>query len=400
MEELCIKCKGRGFCKKPCKLLHILKKFQPKLSLEFSGSSPPEIFVGRYNYPYIFSGIITPAEHIDSRSFSMPEIWYKEKKNILEILNYRSRMVYSRFLTNVKGREKLKEKMQELAIASFPVDATFKLKKKPKIKIELDKNVPMIGNPAPVEKIVIESNIKTYKKVEYLINDKDVKAEEALMELYSSKIPVSHIIRLLSAGLLGLKFQRKLVPTRWAVTATDNIISEKLLEKIRHYKKIDHYEVFRADYLGNYYKILLMPYCWSFEVIEVSERGYFGLGNFWVWHDYEFFYGRKNYAKNVGGAYYANRLAVAEYLEKIKKQASCIILREIRGEYWAPCGVGILRECCRDAFRKKPEIFYNLEEAIEEIARRTKIPIQLFLERSKLLREIKEQKNFHNFFRN
>lgn len=398
MEELCIKCKGKGFCGKPCKILQALKKFQPKINLEFSGTSPPEVFVGRFGYPYVFSGILAPPEHLDSRFFSMPELWYSEKKSILDILNARSRMIYSRFITNVRKREsKLKEKMQEIALASKPVDVNIELKKKPKIKIELDKHVAMIGNPAPLKKVVLESNISVEKKVEYIVEDTDVKAEEAILELYNSKVPISHLIKLLTAGLLGLKFQRKFVPTRWAVTATDSIISNALLENIKHYPEIQDYRVFHSDYVGNYYNILLMPGCWSFEVIEISTKGYFGSGNFATWHDYEFFHGRKNYASSVGGAYYANRLAVAEYLEKIKRQASCIVFREIREEYWAPCGVGILRECCRDAFQKKPEIFSNLEDALKSINSRLKLPIDLFTRKSRLLKEIKAQKKLSSF---
>ncbi|MEM1535648.1 MAG: hypothetical protein QXQ82_00440 [Candidatus Pacearchaeota archaeon] len=401
MQELCIKCKGRGFCGKPCMILQSLKKFQPKVNLEFSGSSPPEVFVGRYGYPYVFSGILAPPEHLDSRDFSMPELWYSKGKSILDILKARSRMIYSRFIADVRSKRenKLKEKMQELALANRPTDINVKLKKKPKIKIELDRHIAIVANPAPLKQISIESNVSVERKVEYLANDTDVKAEEALIELYNTNIPISSLIKLLTAGLLGLKFQRKLVPTRWAVTATDSIISDYLLENIRHYPQIQEYCVFNADYLGNYYNILLMPGCWSFEVIEISTKGYFGAGDFASWHDYEFFQGRKNYASSVTGAYYANRLAVAEYLERIKKQASCIVFREIREEYWAPCGVGILRECCRAALQKKPEIFNNIEDALNSIKSRLKIPIELFLKKSKLLKEMKEQKRLKEFLK-
>ena len=48
------------------------------------------------------------------------------------------------------------------------------------------------------------------------------------------------------------------------------------------------------------------------------------------------------------------------YLEKIKKQCSCLVLREARPEYWAPLGVGILREASRKAFQETPEIFNSI----------------------------------------
>jgi hypothetical protein len=37
----------------------------------------------------------------------------------------------------------------------------------------------------------------------------------------------------LSIGVLGLKKDKKLVPTRWAITATDDILAKKLLEKVK-----------------------------------------------------------------------------------------------------------------------------------------------------------------------
>jgi hypothetical protein len=49
------------------------------------------------------------------------------------------------------------------------------------------------------------------------------KVEEAVNKLYSEKIPVSSIQKMFSCGLFGK--DRKLVPTRWGITASDDIIS-------------------------------------------------------------------------------------------------------------------------------------------------------------------------------
>lgn len=400
-ESLCIRCKGRGWCGKPCIILSRIKKFQPKINLEFSGSSPPEIFVGKYGYPRVFTGILSPVEYGQTEKLSMPEEWYNENASIQQILSYRSKMIYSRFLsnTNTNKKNKLLEVMQEVSLASKSVELSFKLKKKPVVKIELDKHVPMIGNPAPLKYVKIDSNPKVEKKVDYLVNDIDIKAMEAIKELYNSGIYVSNIIKILSAGMLGLRIQRKLVPTRWAVSATDDAISKMLLEKIRYQKWISDYLLFSADYLGNHYIIILIPGPWSFEVIESSAKGYFGNNkNLAIWQDYEFFNGRKKYASSVTGAYYANRLAVCEYLNKIKRQASCIVLREIREEYWAPCGVGILREVTRGALRKKPEKFSTLDELLKKAQTRFKLPLEIFTSKSKLLDSIKKQTKLKKFF--
>ncbi len=397
MQELCLQCRGRRFCGKTCKILEQIKQYQPKVSLDFSGSSPPEIFVGHYNYPNVFSGILAPAEFGSTEELSMPEEWHKNNRSILEILNFRSRMIYSRFVSNTKKTDHLKEKMQEVALASKPLDASFHLKKKPQIKIELDKHVAMIGNPAPLKQVSIDSNIRVEKKVDYLVNDTDVKSAQSIFELYDHGIQVSQVIKLLTAGLLGLRFQRKLVPTRWAVTATDTLVSKELLKKVRYYNQLQEYRLFHANYLGNYFEILLMPSCWSFEVIECSLPGYFSSKEIGTWQDYEFFKERKTYASSVIGAYYADRLAVSEYLDKIKKQASCLIFREVRPEYWAPCGVGILRETVREALSKKYESFQNIEDAFNSMKTRLKLDINVFRDKSKLLKEIKQQKRLTEF---
>jgi len=48
------------------------------------------------------------------------------------------------------------------------------------------------------------------------------KSVTALNELYKSNVEIDHLQKLLSVGTLGLKTQRKMVPTRWSITATDD----------------------------------------------------------------------------------------------------------------------------------------------------------------------------------
>jgi len=395
--ELCARCKGRGYCGMPCKILAKIKQFSPKAKTHFSGSSPPEIFVGRVGYPLVNTGILAPQEYGDTEEMSLPEIWYKKNLSIQQILNFRGQLIYSRFKSKIKGakaNKKFLNTMQEISLASKSVSTEFFLKKPIKAQILVDKHVPLIGNPAPLKSIKLEENPFIEKKVDYLVSDTDNKAASSIKELYKSNIPISNIIKILSAGMLGLKNNRKLVPTRWSVTATDDTISKELLKKIKLYPEINEILLFNENYVGNYYEILLLPDKFSFEVIEAYMSGS-------VWNplsakinfaqDFERFSGRKTYAGSVTGAYYTARLAVCEYLEKIKKQAYIIIFREERPEYNAPLGVGILRELCRNAFLKKPEKFDTIQQALEKIQSRMKLPIQQFIEQSVLLKKYKTQ---------
>lgn len=397
--ELCARCKGRGYCGKPCKILAKIKEFMPKTKLHFSGSSPPEVFVGRWNYPEVNTGILSPQEYGPTEEMSMPEIWYEKNLSIQQILNYRGQLIYSRFKSRIKDARQSKTSkflatMQEISLASKSVSTEFFLKKPVKIHVLVDEHVPLIGNPAPLKAIRLEENPHVERKVDYLVYDTDNKAASSIKELYKSSIQVSNIIKILSAGMLGLKTQRKLVPTRWSTTCVDDTLSKFLLEKIRFYQEISEILLFYGDYVGNHYEFLLLPDKFSFEVIEAKMSGS-------VWNpfsqstvfmqDYENFLGRKNYAENVTGAYYSNRLALVEYLERIKKQASCLVLRECRPDYYAPLGVGILREASRAAFQKKPEKFCSVEEALQASQKRMRLPVSLFKEKSWLLREYRKQ---------
>jgi len=114
--------------------------------------------------------------------------------------------------------------------------------------------------------------------------------------------------------------------------------------------------------------------------------------------DFERFSGRKKYADNVTGAYYTMRLALCEYLEKIKRQAYCIVFREERPEYYAPLGVGILRQLAREAFSRPPEKFNTINEALNQSKTRLKLPIEFFTEKSILLKEYRQQTRLNKWF--
>lgn len=404
LQDLCVKCKGRGYCGRPCPILRKIKEFLPKSETHFSGASPPEIFVGRYGYPNINTGILSPKGHKDSEEFSSSEIWIRKNFDIGKILELRGRLIYGQFKSNIKdarSSRKFITAMQEISLSQKPVSTEFFLKKPLNFRIQLDRHVSVIGNPAPLKYVRLEENPKTNQKIEYVSSDNDLKAVEGMKELYKSNISVESIIKLLSAGLLGKKTQRIFVPTRWAITATDDSISKDLLKKIRQYPEISEIQVFYSDYVGNHYEFILLPEKFSLEVIEAKISGsvWNPVGkNTYFSRDYEGFFGRKKYAEEVMGAYYVNRLAVCEYLEKIKKQATVLVLRESRPEYWAPLGVGILREASRKAFQQVPEKFNTVKECFEKIKTRILINTEEFLKRSEIIKNYGKQKKLSQYF--
>jgi hypothetical protein len=362
---------------------------------EFSGSSPPEIFVGRWNYPNVYTGILSPQEYGDTQILSSAELWHQNKLPISEVLSFRNKLIYGRTQSNIKKvNSNFLSVFKDIAMTHKSIATEFKLRKPITANREKETRVPLIPKAADIERVRLQENAPIKPKIDYLVNDISAKAATAIIELDKSGIATHAIQKILSAGLLGLKTNRKLVPTRWSITAVDDTLSKEKLKKIRFYHEIPEIQVFNAEYIGNHYEFILLPDKYSFEVIELA------LQSGGIWHDFETFFPRKKYADNVTGAYYANRLALCEYLEKIKRQAQCIVMREVRPEYYAPLGVGILRETSRAAFQQPPERFPSLQDALQSIQSRLKQPISNYTNQSVLLKTFSKQKRLTDFFKN
>lgn len=362
---------------------------------DFTGTSPPGLFVGKAWYPKVYVGILAPAQHQENAEMlDSPEKWYQQKASIEQILDYRGQLIYSRFRSPVKNpKGKLVEVTQELAMVKKPTDVEIQLKKNPQFKFTFNDWFAPIGNPAPVLEARLAENPVVERKVDYLVSDFDLKAQDAVVELYKGAIPVSRIQKIFSAGLLGLPIQRKFVPTRWSITGVDDILGKMMMEKVKTFQELSEYLLFSNEYLANHFEILLVPRSYQYEFIEAWDLD---KPQPTVASDYEPYWGRKAYAENTHGAFYAAKLAVMEYLEKIKRQAAILIVREVKPEYTFPVGVWKIRETVRDAFNKPCEKFDSLEHAIKRIGEKMLIKDK-WKSKSKLLRILKGQKKIKEF---
>jgi hypothetical protein len=399
MQSLCIKCKGKGLCGKPCKILKAFKSNAPKPRLHFSGKSAPEIFVGRVGYPNINAGILAPSENDHLSNFPSAQEWSTQNFSIANVLRLRSQLIYGKTQMNIKQPNRLKQTTQNLALSSKPVSTEIHLKKKPTLQFSIDKVFQPMTNPAPIKTATLEENPHVPKKVDYLINDTDAKSVTALNELYASNIKIDQLQKLLSIGLLGKKTARRMVPTRWSITATDDIISKEHLKKVKYFKHLQEIKLFSGNYLGNYIEALLLPGYFSFEAIEAWLSGStYSDHKTQFSQDYESYQGRKKYAFNVTGGYYAMRLPLTSYLIKIKRQAQVLIFREITEEYYAPLGVGIVREATKRAFQNQPQSFDTIQEALQNIQSRIKTPTQTIQQKSWLLNNYNKQRSIFDFY--
>ncbi len=367
MDIKCLKCKGRGFCGRSfCPIIaksEALFKVKEQIGKEdFSGSSPSP-FVGHYGYPYLNVGFLSlPQINEDAWIYDAPRYWSMNEFQIKEIVDFRSSLINSRFKAHAHDRNRLLEIGQEIGMASKPVELEVSLAEKPKFKLNTDAYLLPMGPNANLKKAEITANPKIPAKIDRVVRDVDLKANDALIYLYEHDFDENYLTKLLSIGTLGLKKSRKLVPTRWSITATDDAVAKHLIEEIKGFNQID-YSAYFGSYLGNYYLVLFFPEKWSYELFEMympnaswnvsSELNYMT--------DYENYDGRKNYAENCGGGYYSVRLAVLEKLREMKKQGTALVLRFITGEYAVPLGVWVTREAARKALLNKPIIFSDKE---------------------------------------
>lgn len=361
---------------------------------DFSGTSPPSVFVGSFKYPHVFLGILSPpVKQENAWLLDSPEQWYKNRASIDDVLMYRSEMIYSRFVSNVKNvKGKLIDVLQELAMSKKQADVEVELKKNPVFRFNLDQRMTPIGNPAPLSQAKIIGNPLVERKVDYIVSDLSLNATEAAMKLYRSNVPISRIQKMFSTGLLGLKFQRRFVPTRWSITAVDDTISKNILAKVRTYPELNEHRVFYNEYLGNHYHVLLIPAPYQFELVEIWDLEGKAVSS----ADYEPYWGRKDYAYQTAGAFYSARLAAMEYLEKIKRQAAILVVREVTKEYYLPLGIWQLRESLRDSFNKPFDRFSDLGSAVKKINEKTNT---IWMNRSKLLRNLREQTKLNAFMK-
>ena len=393
---------GKGKCP-VCARNNAVFRVKNTLDKEEFTSDAVAPFVGRYGYPNINVGILAPPEQKDDAwLYDAPKHWSAENYEIPKIVDFRSSLLNSRYNINIKKRVKLLELSQDIAMSSKPVDVDIQLQEKPKFRLNIDYYMAPTGPNAKLKKAQITENPKIHTKVYKVFGDIDLKANEAVNYLYENNFDENFLSRILSVGTLGLKKDRKLVPTRWSITATDDIIGKNLISGIKDYSEINSYSEFFGNYLGNYYLILMFPEVWSYELFETYIPPNWNFSNSLRYGtDYENYYGRKEYAFGTVGGYYTVRLGILEKLKEMKRQASVLALRFITDEYTMPLGVWVTREATRKAMNNNPIEFSSkelmLDYARKFVKRKFNYNADFLLNSSKLVKNLKKQKKLVNF---
>ena len=353
-----------------------------------SGTSPPSIFVGSYGYPNVSVGPMVPPMHGDTSILDSPEKW--KGKSLEEIVNFRLNLIRGvKKISNEQTDGRYIESLQEVTMSSKPTDSDLLFQKPTSPKVSLDGESAPFG-PVGEIKSAKFSGTSSVKSIEKIFYDKELKAQDAVMTLYNSGIEISKIQKCFSIGMMGQK--RKLVPTKWSITATDDIISKSLTGEILDYNLIDSCKVFSYDHLGNSFSVVLFPHRWIYEMIESwYSNGILGFGS-----DHEDARGI-HHPPAIAGAYFAAKLGVLEYLCEKKIQAGVIILREIRPEYAVPVGVWQVREGIREAMKQKPVLADNFDNALHFASQKMSVSKSEWLSHGSIS-TLMRQKTLSDFF--
>lgn len=376
--------------------IEIRKEFKK----DFSGSSP-SIFIGRQGYPQVNIGFLSPQFGGDTSHYDSPRLWSKGKFQIGTIASMRYGLVNSRAKWNVKEvnkQNRLLDICKEVGMASNSVELEVNLKEQPKLNFQPEKEIIPFGPQGEVRNARVTANPKVDSRVERVVSDTDLRAVEGVLSLYKKGFEENFLTKLLSSGSMGLNANRKLVPTRWSITAVDDTLGKKLISTVKDFST-GEFQVYFGGNWGNYYLILFFPEVWSFELFEMylehKVNPWSKAGNFYS-TDYEDYSGRKEYAEECAGGYYSCRLGVLDKLNELKRQGSVLVFRFITPEYNIPLGVWVCREATRKSMNEKPLTFGSqelmLKYAKEFIKNKFGFELELLLRESKLLKEKKVQR--------
>jgi DNA repair protein NreA len=379
--------------------IRFIKENSAKLSLDtIDGSSPPSVFVGSYGYPKVRIGPMIHPLHGDTTILDRAELW--TGKSIEEIANYRLSLVLGTMNVNIHDiSSRYLENMQELAMSERPAESEVTFEKKPLANVEMQKELRLdheatpFGPAAPLRAFKV-SSLSADQRIEAAYYDTDLRAADAMMKLYRQRVEMSIIHRVLSMGMLGVKKKRKLVPTRWSISATDDMISGMLVKEIEMNPSIDLFEVTRYSHLANHYSVILIPDdMWNFEMIEswFTSQGQMATG---IDNEDE---RALNHNPTIAGAYFAARLAVAEQLAHRHKKAAAIVLREIHPKYIMPLGVWQIRQGIREALKKPPQKFERFDDAMSFACSYMSLSKKEVAQKSWLWKSLKNQTKISDF---
>jgi hypothetical protein len=329
----------------------------------------------------------------DARAFETSGAWYDEGVSIDDVFERRTGLLNSNQSAAVDVGvhdewDGFLGVQREVAIADRPVTVEIGLDGSPSVDVDVSDVTTPVGPRARARSADLAENPHVPRAVEKTLEDDDWNAQGAMTYLYRRGFDVYDIDDILSAGALGRDDQRRLVPTRWSITAVDDTVGQYLRGRIRDAPSVDEVEIHRNEFMGNAFWVILAPGHWEFELVEMKAPG--SVWNpdpeagVWLAADREGTEGRTGYVEETAGAYHASRLGVLEHLESRGRQAKALVLRHVSEDYWGPCGVWQVRESVRNAFDEGGEA-ETLGDAVRSVTPYLPVSLQRLRRKSTMV---------------
>ena len=378
----CVQCKGKGMCGLPrCPIVSRFNaQVASKPSSSYQGSSP-SVFIGSFGYPDVRGG---PLLINDSDN---PPDWIRADLGMEEIVGIRARTIRGNsFLP------RLAVGLQEIALSSVPIDVDVTFERPVEFSLNFDGTVAPVGLSGALKKMDLIGSAKVGRAVDRITSDTDIVATDAAIALSSDGVDVYQIAKLMTAGLLGKR--RKFVPTRWAITAVDDTLSNGQKKEIARFPPLGEILVFSGEIYGNRIVTILLPGDWKYEMIEI-----WGKHTLWAGDSEVIVQDREGMTKHgyspITGAYYSARLAVSEYLMGIRRSARVLVVRTVSSDYWAPLGSWVIREAARKAMSSSPARCESLDAAVRHAVMLT--GSDRWVSHSTLIPELRTQRTLFQF---
>jgi hypothetical protein len=350
---------------------------------KLDGSSPPSVFIGSFGYPRVTVGPMLTPSFGDTSVMDTPESWIPRKYGQDDIIKFRLDLVRGKKEVGIKELDnRLVRDLQEISLASNSVDSEAQFRHKPR-GVSFNEEHQPFGPSAALDSFGI-GNVKWERGLEKVYYDTDWKAADAVSTLYDYGSVFSQMQKAFSTGTMGIGKNRKLVPTRWSITAVDSILAKHLYDRVKYNETVDDYQVYEFSSLNNYYAVILTPTPWQYEWIEAFIH-IMGREEM-IFADQEWLKPKSEYS-SVGGCYYSCKFAVLEALDRMRKQAGAIVLREAY-EGYVPLGVFNVRENVRNAMKQVPRHFDSYRNVLNYVSTKLRLPMSKFMDQGVLMKEL------------
>lgn len=394
--SLCIRCKGaKLLCgKSACPIISKVYITQGlKVDVDsVSGDSPPSIFVGHYGYPKVRIGPALPTRRGDTEIYERPDLWGKMTIDDIAKMRFSLYRGYKVLpISSPSDPNNYLLELHDLILSAKPVFSEIEYSSKER-KIDFSAESQPFG-PGGYAKSFYHESSTSHPSVEKIYYDTDLKAVNALELLYP-ETSIYTIEKLFSAGMLGKTRSRKIVPTRWSITAVDKILSDQLIQLVRNFSEAEGYMYFHFRRIGNEYYILISPGDYSYEMVENWNNGSIWTGprEAGAEGDYEK-PGRMVTNPRIGGAFFAAKLPILEFLKKKERKGNILVIRFIDGDYTMPLGVWQVRENVKSAMQTE-NYLDGIDQFFEIIKIRRNMDLRQY---SKTYQTIKLQRKISDY---